>query len=63
MVARFAKAASSLQWRGKARSWAPAPRFIVTAEWRGMDKMGEVAKARTGQQLSTEAPAASPGGP
>jgi len=37
--------------------------FIVAAEWRGMDKIGEVAQARTGQLLSIGAPAASGGWP
>jgi sugar lactone lactonase YvrE len=37
--------------------------FIVAAEWRGMDKIAEVAKARTGQVLSIAAPAPSAGWP
>jgi sugar lactone lactonase YvrE len=37
--------------------------FIVTAEWRGMDKIPEVAKARTGQVLTIEAPAPGAGWP
>jgi len=37
--------------------------FIVTAEWRGMDKIQEVAKARTGQVLTFEAPAPGAGWP
>ena len=37
--------------------------FIVTAEWRGMDKIQEVAKARTGQVLTIEAPAPGAGWP
>jgi hypothetical protein len=36
---------------------------LLTAECRGMDKMGEVVKASTGQLLSIDAPAASPGWP
>jgi len=31
--------------------------FLVTTEWRGMDKIPEVARARTGQVLSFNAPA------
>jgi len=31
--------------------------FIVATEWRGMDRMAEVARARTGQVLVCEAPA------
>jgi sugar lactone lactonase YvrE len=37
--------------------------FIVATEWRGMDKIGEVAQARTGQLLTTEVPAAGAGWP
>jgi sugar lactone lactonase YvrE len=37
--------------------------FIVTAEWRGMDKILEVAEARTGQVLTIEAPAPGAGWP
>ena len=37
--------------------------FIVTAEWRGMDKIQEVAKARTGQVLTIDAPAPGAGWP
>ncbi len=37
--------------------------FIVTAEWRGMDKIQEVAKARTGQVLTIEAPVPGAGWP
>jgi len=31
--------------------------FIVATEWRGMDKIAEVAAARTGQVLTVMAPA------
>src|SRR5262245_39768784 len=37
--------------------------FIVAAEWRGMEKIEEVAKARTGQVLMTQAPSAGAGWP
>ena len=37
--------------------------FIVAAEWRGMDKIAEVAQARTGQVLIFEAPAQRAGWP
>jgi sugar lactone lactonase YvrE len=37
--------------------------FIVATEWRGMDKMSEVARARTGRVLSVEAPASGAGWP
>ena len=37
--------------------------FIVAAEWRGMDKIDEVARARTGQVLTFTAPAAGVGWP
>jgi len=37
--------------------------FIVAAEWRGMEKMAEVARARTGQLLTVEAPAPGIGWP
>jgi sugar lactone lactonase YvrE len=37
--------------------------FIVAAEWRGMDKITEVARARTGLVLSLEAPAPHVGWP
>jgi sugar lactone lactonase YvrE len=37
--------------------------FIVATEWRGMDKIAEVARARTGQVLAIEAPAARAGWP
>ena len=37
--------------------------FIVAAEWRGMDKIDEVARARTGQVLTRRAPAARAGWP
>src|SRR5215470_1495811 len=37
--------------------------FIVAAEWRGMDKIDEVARARTGQVLTLRAPAAGVGWP
>jgi sugar lactone lactonase YvrE len=37
--------------------------FIIAAEWRGMDKVAEVARARTGQVLTFEAPAPHAGWP
>lgn len=37
--------------------------FIVTAEWRGMENIAEVARARTGQVLTAEAPAPGIGWP
>jgi sugar lactone lactonase YvrE len=37
--------------------------YIVATEWRGMDKIAEVAQARTGQVLAYEAPAAHAGWP
>ena len=37
--------------------------FIIAAEWRGMDKIAEVAEARTGQLLTFEAPAPHAGWP
>jgi sugar lactone lactonase YvrE len=37
--------------------------FIVAAEWRGMDKIAEVARARTGRVLTVEAPAPGIGWP
>jgi sugar lactone lactonase YvrE len=37
--------------------------FMVAAEWRGMDKIPEVARARTGQVLITGAPAPGAGWP
>jgi len=37
--------------------------FIVATEWRGMDKIDEVARARTGQVLTFTAPAAGVGWP
>ena len=37
--------------------------FIIAAEWRGMDKIAEVAEARTGQVLTFEAPAPHAGWP
>jgi sugar lactone lactonase YvrE len=37
--------------------------FIVAAEWRGMDKIDEVARARTGRVLTFRAPAARAGRP
>ena len=37
--------------------------FMVTAEWRGMEKIAEVAAARTGQVLAFDAPAAGAGRP
>jgi len=37
--------------------------FIIAAAWQGMDKMAEVAKARTGQVLTVKAPARHAGWP
>src|SRR5262249_6994532 len=37
--------------------------FIIATEWRGMDKIPEVAQARTGQVLTVEAPAQGVGWP
>jgi sugar lactone lactonase YvrE len=37
--------------------------FLVTAEWRGMDRIPDVARARTGQVLTIEAPAPGVGWP
>src|SRR5262249_37844517 len=37
--------------------------FMVATEWRGMDKIPEVAQARTGQVLTTQAPAPHVGWP
>jgi len=37
--------------------------FIVATEWRGMEKIAEVAQARTGQVLTIEAPASGVGWP
>ena len=37
--------------------------FIIAAQWQGMDKMAEVAKARTGQVLTVKAPARHAGWP
>jgi sugar lactone lactonase YvrE len=37
--------------------------YIIATEWRGMDKMAEVAQARTGQVLTFEAPAPHAGWP
>jgi len=37
--------------------------FMVTAEWRGMEKIAEVASARTGQVVAFDAPAAGAGRP
>ncbi len=37
--------------------------FVVAAEWRGMEKVAEVAEARTGQLLTVEAPAPGVGWP
>jgi len=37
--------------------------FMIAAEWRGMDKIAEVAQARTGQVLTMPAPAAHAGWP
>ena len=37
--------------------------FIVATEWRGLEKIAEVAQARTGQLLTIEAPASGVGWP
>jgi sugar lactone lactonase YvrE len=37
--------------------------FIVATEWRGMDKIAEVARARTGLVLALTAPASGAGWP
>jgi len=37
--------------------------FIIATEWRGMEKMAEIAQARTGQVLTIEAPAPGAGWP
>ena len=37
--------------------------FLIATEWRGMEKIPEVAQARTGQVLTIEAPAAGAGWP
>src|SRR5262249_26839100 len=37
--------------------------FMIATEWRGMDKIPEVAQARTGQVLTIEAPAPHVGWP
>jgi len=37
--------------------------FLIATEWRGMEKMSEVARERTGQVLAIEAPAAGVGWP
>ena len=37
--------------------------FIVATEWRGMEKIAEIAQARTGQVLTIEAPASGVGWP
>jgi len=37
--------------------------FLIATEWRGMEKIPEVARARTGQILAIEAPAAGAGWP
>ncbi|PYJ57991.1 MAG: gluconolaconase, partial [Verrucomicrobia bacterium] len=37
--------------------------FMITAEWRGMEKIPEVARARTGQLLVVDAPAQGIGWP
>ena len=37
--------------------------FLIAAEWRGMDKITEVAQARTGQVLAIDAPAPRAGWP
>jgi sugar lactone lactonase YvrE len=45
--------------------WLPDKRtlFIVATEWRGMDKISEVARARTGLVLTVNAPAPAAGWP
>ncbi len=37
--------------------------FIVAAQWRGMDQVPDVVKARTGEVLAAQAPAAGAGWP
>ena len=37
--------------------------FIVATEWHGMEKIAEIAQARTGQVLTIEAPASGVGWP
>jgi sugar lactone lactonase YvrE len=37
--------------------------FIIASEWRGMDRIGEVAQERTGQVLTYETPAPHAGWP
>src|SRR4030095_11260655 len=37
--------------------------FLIVAEWRGMEQIPEVARARTGQVLTVRAPAPRGGGP
>jgi sugar lactone lactonase YvrE len=37
--------------------------FIIATEWRGMNQIPEVARARTGQVLTIEAPAPGVGWP
>jgi sugar lactone lactonase YvrE len=37
--------------------------FMMAAEWRGVEKMGELFQARTGRVLTVEAPAAHAGRP
>ena len=37
--------------------------FLIAAEWRGMEQITEVARARTGQVLTLRAPAAGVGWP
>src|SRR5262245_13292371 len=37
--------------------------FMITAEWRGMERIGEVARERTGQVLKIDTPAAGVGWP
>jgi sugar lactone lactonase YvrE len=37
--------------------------FVVASEWRGMDQIAEVARARTGRLLAVEAPAPHAGWP
>jgi hypothetical protein len=37
--------------------------FLIVTEWRGMDQIPEVARARTGQVLTVKAPAPGVGWP
>jgi len=37
--------------------------FMIATEWRGMNKIPEVARARTGQVLTIDAPATGVGWP